>query len=156
MQICFHDVLSSLGIASKVNISATAKITMSLCQQYPDTAGIFLPSCISVCRGLSERRQNWKIDLYSQKANAFWKSWAGHEGGCLKHCVFGHPYSGYTFEDCPECGRSVEPKRKEDQKDYSKNLKEQAFIAKINAMRLSPVSQGMIEASVSSREGVLA
>ena len=69
-----------------------------------------------------------------------YSSRAGHEVGCLRHCKYGHPYSGHVFKDCPECGREVEPKRKpqaeEDKTDYSQYLKEDEFGAKMKQMRM--------------------
>lgn len=136
MQVSLHSVLAKFGVISKVNLKATSKILMSLCEQYPNTAGVFLPSCKSIHHAVTNRRQNWNIDLYNKEANAFWQSWAAYEVGFLRHCPFGHPYPGFVFRDCPECGRFVEPKHKEDTRDYSKHLKEQDFLSKMNAMKI--------------------
>ena len=135
IQVGFHSILATLGASSGIDVAASVAEMLAFCEQYPDTAGIFLPACTAIKRAMNQRQpQNWNIDLYSKAANAFWKTWAGHEVGFLRHCRFGHPYSGFVFDDCPECGRYVEPK-KQDTTDYSSYLKEDEFIAKMKQMR---------------------
>ena len=140
IQISFHSILSTFKTPSGIDLQSTMTAMLALCEQYPDTAGVFQQSCLSVKVAIGKRRQDWNINLYSNGANLFWKKWAGHEVGCLRHCQFGHPYSGYVFKDCPECGRYVEPKRKiqveEDKTDYSQYLKEDEFVAKMKQMRM--------------------
>ena len=139
VQISFHSVLSLLKTSSGVDIQGSMRVMLDLCRQYPDTAGLFLSSVVSIKRALETGRQDWKIELDSMAANAFWKKWAGHEVGFLRHCIHGHPYSGYVFSDCPECGRYVEPKSKEqDTTHYASFLKEDQFVAKMKTMRLNP------------------
>jgi len=139
IQLRFHTVLTSLDVGSDVDVQASVGIALDLCHEYPDTAGIFLPSCIAIKRGLDKGTRDWSIDIYSKSASMLWKKWAAHEVGCLKHCVNGHPYSGYTFAECPECGRRVEPKAKEeDTTDYASFLKEDEFVAKMKAMKPKP------------------
>lgn len=143
VQFGLHAVLRSLNTESGVNVEASADIAVRLCHEYPDTAGIFLADCLSVRYGGKQRRYNWKIDLYKRDANTFWKMWAGHEAGNLKHCLFGHPYSAYTFSDCPECGRREEVRETVDV-DYSKYLDEDAFLVKMQDRKLpqSPTKAG--------------
>ena len=139
IQLHFHIILTKLGISSHVNVQTSVGIALDLCYEYPDTAGIFLPSCNALKRGLEKGTRDWNIDLYSKNASMLWKKWGAHEVGCLRHCVNGHPYSGYTFAECPECGRRVEPKTKiEDTTDYASFLKEDEFVAKMKAMKPKP------------------
>lgn len=136
IQIQFHIILTTLDISTNVDVQASVGIALDLCYEYPDTAGIFLPSCTALKRGLDKGMRAWTIDIYSKSASVFWKKWAAHEVGCLRHCVNGHPYSGYTFAECPECGRRVERKTKEeDTTDYASFLKENEFVAKMKSMR---------------------
>lgn len=127
IQFELHRVLRSLDMISDVRIQASANIAIRLCQEYPNTAGIFLTDCLSVRCTDEQRRSSWKVDLYKKEANEFWKLWAGHEVGALKHCQFGHPYSAYTFRDCPECGRRDLPKSV----NYGQFLDEKAFLARM-------------------------
>lgn len=142
LQVSFHAVLSTLGTDSGIDIQASVQVMLDLCVQYPDTAGTFLASCTALKRALETGSRDWKLDLYSRHTTEFWKKWAGHEVGYLRHCVNGHPYSGYTFTDCPECGRYVEPKEQEETVDPASFLKEEQFVAHMKNMK-----QGMKWAS---------
>ena len=130
IQFALHTVLRSLHTKSGIDVEASADKAIRLCHEYPDTAGIFLSDCLSVRHAVKSGRYNFKIDLYKREANNFWKMWAGHEAGCIRHCLFGHPYSAYTFLDCPECGRREEV-RESTSVDYGKYLNEEAFLAKM-------------------------
>ena len=143
VQFAMHAVLRSLNTKSGINVGASADIAVRLCQEYPDTAGIFLTDCLSVKYSEKQGRYNWKIDLYKRDASTIWKLWAGHEAGSLKHCLLGHPYSAYTFTDCPECGRREEIRETVDV-DYSKYLDENAFLVKMQDRKLphSPTNGG--------------
>lgn len=139
IQIQFHTILTTVDSSSHVDVQASLGIALDLCYEYPDSAGIFLPSCTALKRSLDKGIRDWTIDIYSKSASMLWKKWAAHEVGCLRHCVNGHPYSGYTFAECPECGRRVEPKTKqEDTTDYASFLKEDEFVAKMKAMKPKP------------------
>ena len=135
IQISIHTVLHSLEISSGVDIQASAKAMVELCQQYPDTAGVFWPTCSALKRAVDNGSRQWNFRLYTKISSEFWKKWAGHEVGYLRHCINGHPYSGYVFSDCPECGRYVELPQ-EDKTDYQSFLKEDQFLAKMKTMRL--------------------
>ena len=134
IQIAIHAVLRSLNTTSGIDVQTSANIAIGLCQEYPDTAGIFYTDCLSVKNTIEKKRNDWKMDLYKLSANKFWKLWAGHEIGCLRHCLYGHPYSGYTFFNCPECGRKEEPRATV---DYSKYLDEKAFLDKMQDKKLA-------------------
>ena len=136
IQFALHTVLRSLNAESGVDIESSADKAIQLCHEYPDTAGIFLADCLSVRQAVKFGRYNYKIDLYKREANSFWKLWAGHEAGCIRHCLFGHPYSAYTFPDCPECGRREEL-RESTNVDYGKYLNEDAFLAKMQDNKLA-------------------
>ena len=135
IQVSLHTVLHSFEIGSGVEIQASAKAMAELCQQYPDTAGVFWPTCSALKRAVDNGSRQWDFRLYSKISNDFWKQWAGHEVGYLRHCINGHPYSGYVFSDCPECGRYVELPQ-EDKTNYQSFLKEGEFVAKMKAMGL--------------------
>ena len=130
MQIALHGILRSLNTASDLNVQGSIQVAIRLCQEYPNTAGIFLSDCLSVKSAVEQGRFNWKIDLYKKEANEFWKRWADYEVGTLSHCNFGHPYSAGTFRDCPECGRAESPISLKPV-DYSQFLDETAFLAKM-------------------------
>ena len=149
IQFALHTVLRSLNTKSGIDIEASADKAIRLCQEYPETAGIFLADCLSVRQAVKSGRYKFKIDLYKREANNFWKMWAGHEAGCIRHCVFGHPYSAYTFLDCPECGRREEV-RELTNVDYGKYLNEEAFLAKMQDKKLatSPTSPTKTEEAV--------
>lgn len=140
IQISFHAVLDFLRISSHVNVSRSLREMLGLCSAYPDTAGLFFLSCDLVKRIGSESPQKWKIHLYNMPSNELWKRWAAHEVGALTHCTNGHPYSRYTFADCPECGRYFAPSKsrqqEEDEKDYGAHLKEDQFREKMKSMRI--------------------
>ena len=136
IQFGLHTVLRSLNTRSSIDIEASADKAIRLCQEYPDTAGIFLADCLFVRQAVKFGRYKFKIDLYKREANNFWKKWAGHEAGCIRHCLFGHPYSAYTFLDCPECGRKEELQEKKNV-DYGKYLNEEAFLAKMQDKKLA-------------------
>lgn len=130
MQIALHRILRSLNTTSDLNVQGSIQVAIQLCQEYPDTAGIFLSDCLSVKSAIEQGRIDWKIDLYKKEANEFWKRWANYEVGTLSHCNFGHPYSAGTFRDCPECGRAESPISLKFV-DYSQFLDETAFLAKM-------------------------
>ncbi|KAL8792460.1 MAG: hypothetical protein Q9195_004916 [Heterodermia aff. obscurata] len=127
VQISLHSVLRSLNMTSEVNVPASINTAILTCQEYPDTAGIFLSDCLSVKNTVEQGRYNWKMDLYKKEANEFWKSWASQEVGSVGYCTSGHPYSHSTFKDCPECGRQQSAKTVV----YSQFLNETAFLAKM-------------------------
>ena len=127
VQIALHSVLRSLNMTSEVNVPASIDAAILICQEYPDTAGIFLPDCLSVKNTIEQGRYNWKIELYKKEASEFWKSWANQEVGSVGHCTSGHPYPLSTFKDCPECGRQQSAKTVV----YSQFLNETAFLAKM-------------------------
>ena len=141
IQIALHSVLRSLNMTSEVDVPTSINTAILICQEYPDTAGIFLPDCLSVKNTVEQGRYNWKIDLYKKEANEFWKSWASQEVGSVGHCTSGHPYPLSTFKDCPECGRQQVAKTVV----YSQFLNETAFLAKMQNKKLvmSPTDRDM-------------
>jgi hypothetical protein len=73
------------------------------------------------------------MELYSSR-NIWW-SWPRHITGNLQHCSkYAHPYSGTTWDDCPECGREV---RKLAALDPNRLLKENDFVAAIKTQSLN-------------------
>ena len=137
IQVSFHAVLAALGQDSGIDIRASIQVMLDLCAQYPDTAGLFLKSCKTVKRAVESGSREWNIELYNKDANEFWKKWAGHEVGYLRHCVNGHPYSGYVFTDCPECGRYVELVKAKEENTVSAAsfLKEGDFVAHMKTLK---------------------
>ena len=133
IQIALHRVLRSLNMTSEVNVPVSINTAILICQEYPDTAGIFLPDCLSVKSTVEQGRFNWKIELFKKEANAFWKSWASQDVGSVGYCTSGHPYPLSTFKDCPECGRQQLAKPV----IYSQFLNETAFLAKMRNKKLA-------------------
>ena len=126
VQLGFHILLKELGAPSTLKVDNSLRRTHSLCQTYPDTAGVLLKTYDSfklVLRG--ERRY---VNLYTQGSTPTWWSWPAHRIGNLKNCVHGHQYSASTWPDCPECGREVLPSPKPEPVDPKSFLKEDAFV----------------------------
>lgn len=133
IQIALHSILRSLNMTSEVNVPASINTAILICQEYPDTAGIFLPDCLSVKNTIELGRYNWKLELWKKEANEFWKSWASQEVGSVGHCISGHPYPLSTFKDCHECGRQESAKTVV----YSQFLNETAFLTKMQNKKLA-------------------
>ena len=148
VQIALHSVLRSLNMTSAVDVPASINTAILICQEYPDSAGIFLPDCLSVKNTVEQGRYNWKIELYKKEANEFWKSWASQEVGSVVYCTSGHPYPLSTFKDCPECGRQQSARTV----DYSQFLNESAFLAKMQNKKLAISPTGSNKALSPSKD----
>lgn len=155
MQIALHGILRSLNTTSDLNVQGSIQVAIRLCQEYPNTAGIFLLDCLSVQSAIEQGRFNWKVDLYKKEANEFWKRWADWEVGALSHCSFGHPYSAGTFRDCPECGRAESPSSLKSV-DYSQFLDEAAFLAKMQDKKPAASSTDTEQAFSAAKENDMA
>lgn len=108
IQICYHNVLKEVGTLSGLDIEASFRRTLDLCQRYPDTAGLLL-STWSAMRDVVSGIRRYS-NMYTQNARDIWWTWPRHKIGHLQHCRYGHPYSSLVWTDCPECGREV-PKK---------------------------------------------
>ena len=138
VQIFFHNLLEDLGDASTLNVEASLRRILSLCQTYPDTAGVLLTTYTAIKRALSGERRHGK--LYARESMRIWWSWPAHKVGNLKACVHGHQYSMSTWPGCPECGREVPSSPKPKPVDPKKILKEDAFVAAMRTQTFSAVS----------------
>ena len=139
IQMCFHIVLKDLGITSSLKVEDSLGRTLSLCQRYPDTAGVLLGTYSAFKLVLSGKRTYG--NLYTQGSRRIWWSWPAHKVGNLKECIHGHQYSASTWPDCPECGRMVTPSPKpEDPKNF---LKEDAFVAAMRTQTFNAASYRM-------------
>ena len=127
IQMCYHILLEDLGAASNFNVGASLHRTLSLCQTYPDTAGVLLTTYNAIRLALIGKRHH--RNLYARGSRRIWWSWPAHKVGNLKACVHGHQYSTSTWPGCPECGREVPPSPKPKLGDPKEFLKEDAFVA---------------------------
>lgn len=124
VQMGFHMVLKELGGTSSLKVEDSLRRTLSLCQTYPDTAGVLIGTYNAFKLVLSGKRTYGT--LYTQGSRRIWWSWPVHKLGNLKECIHGHQYSASTWPDCPECGREVAPSPEPE--DPKKFLKEDAFM----------------------------
>ena len=133
IQACFHLVLRELGEAN-----ATSKAdenlhkAQRLCDTYPETAGLLLPTYENIRRSFSPDRRKVKT-FYAREFKDIWWYWPRHKEGALKQCLNGHTYSGLTWSECPECGREVE----KPESLPPTPLQDQAFVV---AMKTVPAS----------------
>lgn len=130
LQLAFHMILVILGSTSEINPLACKDRIKSLCASYPDTAGKFCRSYMSLNQSAS--RGKVLDDINYKETWEFWRKWGKHETGDVMYCLSGHPFSGKTFAGCPECGRKV-PKAPE--VDCGKFLHEDAFIEQLKKMQ---------------------
>ena len=129
VQICFHIVLRDAGTRSELDVSASLTRTHDLCQTFPKTAGLLSNTHIAV-RAVVDGQQRCGR-MYVESSVKVWSAWPKHVTGKLKYCKLGHPYSGETWEDCPECGDEVHIPQAVKPKSF---LKEKDFVAAMNAM----------------------
>ena len=130
IQIGFHIVLQDVGVTSELKVDISLRKTWDLCHTYPDSAGLLVNTYVAVEDHVRGVRRNG--NLYSSR-NVWW-SWPKHVTGNLQHCSkYGHPYSGATWDGCPECGREV---RKLATMDPNRLLKENDFVAVMKAQPL--------------------
>lgn len=138
IQMCFHILLKDLGTPSHLNIEASQLRTLSLCQTYPDTAGVLLRTYIAFKLVLSGERKNG--NMYTRGSTRIWWSWPAHQVGNLKECAHGHQYSASTWPHCPECGREVSPSPKPVPVDPKNFLKEDAFVVAMRTQTFNAAS----------------
>lgn len=138
VQIWFHIILKDLGAPSILKVEDSLRRTHSLCQTYPDTAGVLLKTYdlfkLVLC---GERRH---VNLYTRGLTPTWWSWPAHRIGNLKNCVYGHQYSASTWPDCPECGREVSPSPKPEPVDPERFLDEDAFMVAMRTQTFNAAS----------------
>ena len=137
-QMFFHILLKDLGADSDLNVESSLLRTLSLCQTYPDTAGVLLPTYDAIKLALiGERRHG---NLYTRASMRIWWSWPAHKVGNLKECVHGHQFSALTWPGCPECGREVPQSPKPEPADPKEFLKEDAFVAAMRTQTFNAAS----------------
>lgn len=127
IQMGFHIVLKDIGTTSDLKVEDSLCRTLSLCQTYPDTAGVLLGTYNAFKLVLSGQPRF--VNLYTRESTCTWRSWPAHKIGNLKECHHGHQYSASTWPDCPECGREVIPSPKPEPVDSRTFMKEDAFLA---------------------------
>lgn len=135
LQMGFHIVLEYLGLTSSLKVEDSLRRTLSLCQTYPDTAGVLL-GAYDACKMVLSGKRSQGI-LYIHGSIRIWWSWPVHKIGNLKECIHGHQYSASTWPDCPECGREVAPLKPEDPKRF---LKEDAFVVAMRTQTFGAAS----------------
>ena len=138
VQMCFHILLKDLGVASALRVEDSLRRTLSLCQTYPDAAGVLLKTYEAVKLVLCNERRH--ANLYTRGSTRIWWSCPAHKIGNLKECLFGHQYSASTWPDCPECGREISPSPKPEPVDPKNLLKEDAFVVAMRTQTFSTAS----------------
>lgn len=124
-QLCFQIVPHDLGARNFIGAEANLQRVLELCETFPDTAGLFMPSYQNIRRIISGYQQQ-RNRLYTSEIRGTWWSWPRHHVGHLKCCDNGHWYSHKAWPSgCPECGREVP---KPEPVDPKKFLKEDAFV----------------------------
>lgn len=131
-QLLFHGLMARClpssqvyekpGIApdrlSSSEIQQSMERMKSLCTQWLDTAGQFAEKVQSV-KDFVEKPEGEIPKLYTAKLRGIEQTWGRYRLGALKACRKGHPYSGASFQGCPECGREVV---EEDNTKYEERL----------------------------------
>ena len=104
-QMHFHLLLRPAGISNDSGVETSLHKIRSLIRTYPDTAGQYLDIYRNTKAIVDGRQPNGNVD--EALTRRLWWSWPKHKIGHLKHCTHGHPYSGKTWTECPECGREI-------------------------------------------------
>lgn len=138
IQMCFYILLKNIGVASSFSVEASLLRTLSLCQTYPDTAGVLLMTYNAIKLALNGERRHG--NLYTRGSTRIWWSWPVHKIGNLTKCVHGHQYSTSTWPGCPECGREASFSSKPEPVDPNKFLKEDAFVAAMRTQTFNAAS----------------
>lgn len=131
IQLYFHMVLHNVGKTSELEVDASLKRILELCQTYPDTAGLLVDTYNTVKDVIRGRRST--SNMYAKDSVDTWWSWPKHHVGNLQHCQYGHPYSGTTWDSCPECGKEVPRPEGTSPNDF---LKELDFVAAMKATKM--------------------
>ena len=129
VQICFHIVLRDAGTRSKLDVSASLTKIQDLCQTFPKTAGLLSNTYVAV-KAVVDGQQRC-VRMYTEASIKVWWTWPKYITGKLKFCKSGHPYSGETCEDCPECGEEVQKPQAINPESF---LKEKDFVAAMRTM----------------------
>ena len=129
VQILFHIVLRDAGTRSSLDVSASLTKIQVLCQTFPKTAGL-LSNIYAAVKAVVYGQQRCGR-MYTEESVKVWWTRPKHITGKLKYCTFGHPYSGDTWVDCPECGEEVQKVQARKPESF---LKEKDFVAAMRAM----------------------
>ena len=116
---------------ANVGFSRVAK----LCQRFPETAGLLLPSCNKIKGYLSRNGNITGHPIYVKASQEVWWTWPKHGTGSLKLCENGHPYSGTTMMRCPECGSENKDEKLREEIKADMRLRPQDFIAAIKTRK---------------------
>jgi rubrerythrin len=112
---------------------------MTLCKEYPSTAGRFLSIATALKADDVHRDPTNLARMYTIATRLVEKAWASHQLGQLQTCQNGHAYSGGSFpEGCPECGRKLELPDVEFSRN-AKFLQEDKFLQQMMMMRCGPI-----------------
>lgn len=105
---CFQLVLRELGVDDATNnTDLNLHRARTLCQTFPDSAGLLSPIYLAIQRSMDSKRKDVET-LYAKECKDIFWSWPKHHTGALTKCLHGHVYSSRTWSDCPECGREIE------------------------------------------------
>ena len=136
LQICFHLILKEVGVISDLKAELSLRKVFRLCQTYPDTAGLLVRTHNLVKKALNGG-QTSTTSLYAKDMRTTLWTWPRHRLGDLKQCTNGHPYSGTTWVNCPECGKEVP---QPDPADHKNHLKEDEFVVAMRTQRFKEKS----------------
>ena len=133
IQLASWIALDSTGAKNMlVGASTELKEIVDLCERFPLTAGLFLPSCHKI-RGFLLQTETRGHPLYSKVTQEAWWTWPKHGTGNLMLCIHRHPYSGTSVTPhCPECGPETETDRLKEI-DANAVLRAADFIAAMKA-----------------------
>ena len=127
VQLRFHTIIRNFGITSDLDVEPSFEIISELCRAFPLTAGLLKDSVAEVKRFVY---WNGKSELmYGSNSPPLWWSWPQWHLGDLQHCKYGHPYSGFTWGSCPECGDEVEKPTLVERARSNSGLQTEAFRA---------------------------
>ena len=133
IQLASEVAMDHIGLRSSLGGADTELSSIvKLCDRFPQTAGMLLPSCQKIGTFLRYDKYANGHPLFTKATQKAWWTWDKHGTGDLKTCEKMHPYSGNTMEHCPECGPEVGHKKL---RETSGNLviSPQDFIAAMKA-----------------------
>ena len=147
LQVTFWLVLRhDLDLETDLDIATTLERCRVLCNNWPDSAGLFTQILAALQARYESRGKSVPIHEWNQSPlRELWRGWGSYKHtGRLEFCRFHHPYPRVAFRDCPECGREVvgramPPKGKSGLSEDSKMdscLQDDKFRAMIKKLRI--------------------
>ena len=136
IQIHLHMILKKLDVISGLNVPASLENIRKLVLKFPDTAGKLLKTYVSLRSYINNGTLPTRFaDLYTKESKELAPMFKQHKMDTLQYCSHKHPFSGSTFEECPECGKEVALPVEEARVDAHKVLDPQAFLDYFRAKR---------------------